>query len=178
VHEQALEHIVGPPHVHATEPTGFIEMRAGSFQYFAAGAEESFPAVTEDPSSIRINGVASRPLLDPRLWAAIGFADVGPSLQRLKIVHHLPAVIALVGHDFLDASHGIVCDGTGRVELPPVVLDRLGVSPSNRRDSHFASCCALTMSVAALGDGDAASRGGSSRKRESTFPFTHRGDTA
>jgi len=54
----------------------------------------------------------------------------------------------------------------------------LGVSPSNRRDSHFASCCAPTTSVAALGDGGAASRGGSSRKRESTFPFTHRGDTA
>jgi hypothetical protein len=56
------------------------------------------------------------------------FADVGPNLQRLKIVHHLPAVIALVGHDFLDASHGVVCDGTSRVEL----LSRFGQRLLNR----------------------------------------------
>jgi len=87
--------------------------------------------------------------------------------------HHVRIAHVFLTHfhaDFI-AGHIELRDRTGATIY-------LGVSPSNRRDSHFASCCAPTTSVAALGDGGAASRGGSSRKRESTFPFTHRGDTA
>jgi hypothetical protein len=53
--------------VHAPETTGLIEMSAWSFHQFPAFAEESFPAVAADATSICIDGVAFRALIDPRL---------------------------------------------------------------------------------------------------------------
>jgi hypothetical protein len=100
--------------VRTPEATGLIEMGAGSLQQLPALPEESLPAVAADPASIGIDRVAFGLLIDPRLWPAIGFADVGANLQRFEIVNGPPAVIALVGHDFFDHRHRVVGDGGNR----------------------------------------------------------------
>src|SRR5436309_2283722 len=84
--EHSLEHVLVPAHMHAPKTAGLVEMRARSLQQLAARAEEPFPAVAADPASICIDRVAFRLLIDPRLWPAIRFADVGANLQRLEIV--------------------------------------------------------------------------------------------
>ena len=53
-------------------------------------------------------------------------------------------------------------------------IESLGVRPSNRCDSHVASCGALTIPVTALGDG----RIGAPCPIESHGRLTRRGDTA
>ena len=47
------------------------------------------PAVAANAASIRIDRVAFRFLINPRLGSAIRFADVGANLQRLEIAEHL-----------------------------------------------------------------------------------------
>ena len=92
-------------------------MRTWSLQQFAAFPQEALPAVAADATSIRIDGVAFRLLIGPRLWPAIGFADVGVDFQRLQIVHRRSAVVALVGDDLLDHRHCLMRDGGDRFEL-------------------------------------------------------------
>jgi hypothetical protein len=53
-----------------------------SLEQFAAFPKEAFSTVAADPTSIRIDRVAFRLLINPRLWPAIGFADVGANLQQ------------------------------------------------------------------------------------------------
>jgi hypothetical protein len=64
--------------------------------------------------------------------------DVSPDGQRFLMIKDTPS-------------------GDQKSAAPPasmvVVLNWLGVRPSNRRDNHIPSCCASTTSVAALGDG-------------------------
>jgi hypothetical protein len=78
------EDILMSTHMRATEPAGPVEMCPRSFQPFAARAEELLAAVTPDASPIGIDGVPFGLLIDPRLPPAVGFADVGPNLERLS----------------------------------------------------------------------------------------------
>src|SRR6266568_8468067 len=83
----------------------------GSLEQFSTSAQEAFPAVAADATSIRIDRVAFCLLIDPRLGSPIGFADVAPDLERLQIVHCGAAVMALVRHDLLDHRDGAIGDG-------------------------------------------------------------------
>src|SRR5262249_54262357 len=86
MHEQPLEHVLVPAHVRAPQTTGLIGMRTRSLEQFASFPEKAFSTVAADPTSIRVNRVAFRLLLNPRLWPATGLADIGANLQRLQIV--------------------------------------------------------------------------------------------
>jgi hypothetical protein len=110
MHEQALEHIDVSAQVRPAAPAGFVQMRARPFQEFPASAEESPSSIAANPSAIRINSVAFGFLIGPRLAATIRFADIGPNLKSLEIVHGGSAVIALVGYDFLDHRDGVAGD--------------------------------------------------------------------
>jgi hypothetical protein len=105
MHEHSFEYVLMPTHMHTAEPTSFIEVGAWSFEQFPAFPEESLPAVAPDPTSIRVDRVPFGFLVGPRLWSAIGFADVGANRQRLEVTDHRATVVALVGDDLLDHSH-------------------------------------------------------------------------
>jgi len=49
----------------------------------------------------------------------------------------------------------IMANRPSNIERNRWTVDLLGASPSNRCDSHVASCCAPTRVAAALGDGHA-----------------------
>jgi len=57
------------------------------------------------------------------------------------------------------------------------VVANLGAYPSNRRDRHIRSCCAPTISVAALRDGRVTGLCPIEREERIASPFTRRGDT-
>ena len=76
VHEQPLQHVLMAADVRAAEATGFVEMRAWSLEQFPASAEEPFTAAAPDATAIRVHGIPFHLLINPRLWPAIGFADV------------------------------------------------------------------------------------------------------
>ena len=117
MHEQPFQHVFVAADVRAAKPAGLVEMRARSLEQFAAPAEEPFAAATADAAAIRIHGITLGFLITPRLRSTIRFADVGTDLQRLQIVHHRAAVIALVGHDLLDHDDRIISNGGHRFEL-------------------------------------------------------------
>ena len=105
MHEQPLEDVLVPPDVCAPQPTGLVKMRTRSLEQFSAFAEKPFPAVAADAPSIRVDRVALRFLIDPRLGPTIRFADVDANLQCLQIVHRRSTVVALVGDDLFDHRH-------------------------------------------------------------------------
>ena len=92
-------------------------MRARSLQQFSASPEQPFPAIATDATSIHIDRIPFRRLTDPRLTPAIRFAEVGANLERLQIVHHRAAVVALVSANFLNDRHPVVGDGGNGFEL-------------------------------------------------------------
>ena len=75
-------------------------------------------------------------LINPRLWPAIGLADVGADRECLQIVDCRAAVIALVCDDFLDHCHRIIGDRGHRVEL----LGGLGQRLLDRGRVAFVGC--------------------------------------
>src|SRR5262249_50666661 len=117
MNQQSFEYVLVPAHARSPEPTRFVEMRTRSLEQFAAFAEEPLAAVAADVPSIRIDRVPFGLLVGPRLWTAIGFADVSSNLQRLQIVYRGAAMIALVGDDLLDHHDGVGRDGGDCLEL-------------------------------------------------------------
>ena len=75
------------------------------------------PEPASDTPAIRVHCMPFGVSINPRLWPAIGLADVGADRECLQIVDCRVAVIALVGDDFLDHSHRIIGDRGHRVEL-------------------------------------------------------------
>ena len=58
MHEQSLEHVFVTAHVRPPKPTSLVEMRTGSLQQFPTSPKQASSAVTANPASIRIDGVA------------------------------------------------------------------------------------------------------------------------
>ena len=58
VNQQSLQNVRVAAQVHAAHPTGFVEMRKGSFQALAAAPQQPLSARAANASSIAIHGVA------------------------------------------------------------------------------------------------------------------------
>jgi hypothetical protein len=67
---------------------------------------------------------------------------------------------------------------SGRKARIGPMAEGLGVSPSNRRNGHDASCCARARSVARLGDGGVGVPCVPEPQGRLLAPLRHRGDTA
>jgi hypothetical protein len=87
------------------------------------------------------------------------------------------------GNDMIDDGSELFGTATKKRDGRPAahgfdaLLD-LGVRPSNRRDGHTPSCCALTLSVAAFGDGRKGVRCAIEPEERIDRRFTRTGDTA
>lgn len=106
-----------------------------------------------------------------RIAAILDKADALRAKRRAALAQFASLSQAI----FLDMFGDPVPNERGWKRVPFASL--LGVSPSNRCDGHIRSCCAPTISVAALGDGRA---GGLPIERGGRIgsPFTGRGDRA
>jgi len=113
-----------------------------------------------------------------RTWkdTALAVPGVGVSLLPKVICPFCsPAYAAVVS----SLGLGFLMDTTYLLPITVAFLAlALGVRPSNRRDSHVASCCAPIMSVAALGDGRADVPCAVVPDEGIGLPFIHRCDTA
>src|SRR5688572_4519539 len=76
MHEQPLQHVLVAAGVRAAKSASLVEMRARSLEQFSAAAKEPFAAAASDATAIRVHGIPFGCLINPRLWTAIGFADV------------------------------------------------------------------------------------------------------
>src|SRR5262245_17599284 len=102
MHEQPLQHVVVAADMRATKSAGLVEMCARALEQFSAPTEEAFAATAADATAIRVHSISFRGLIDPRLWSAVGFADIGANVERFQIEDGRPTVVTLVGDDFVD----------------------------------------------------------------------------
>ena len=65
VNEQTLQHVLVAAHVRSPKPARFVEMRRRSLEQFPAFPEKSFSAVATNATSIGVDRVAFRLLVDP-----------------------------------------------------------------------------------------------------------------
>jgi hypothetical protein len=121
VDQQSLQDVGVPSEVHAAHPAGFVEMREGPSQAFAAGPQQTQASRPADAATIPIDRRPRLGLFLPVAAPAIGFGDVAPYADGFEIDERLIAVIPLVADDLLQAvalgQHGFDLLGRGNQRL-------------------------------------------------------------
>ena len=118
VHQEALPDVRVPPEMYPAHAPGLVEMGVGSFEAFAALAQQPSSTGPPDSPPVGIHGVTGGELAAPASPAAIRLRDVTAQPQVGQRDHRLVAVIALYPSERL---HGDDLVESGRLPGAPVI---------------------------------------------------------
>ena len=118
VHQEALPDVGVPPQMYPAQAPGLVEMGVGSFEPFAALAQQPPTAGPPDPPPVRIHGVTGGVLAAPASPATVRIRHVAAQPQVGQRDHRLVAVVALYPSERL---HGDDLVESGRLPGAPVV---------------------------------------------------------
>src|SRR5260221_3966499 len=74
--QHSLQDVVVTAQVHASHPSGFVEMRKRSFQAFASQTPQTLPPRTANAPAVAIDNVARLAVVFPVATPALRFRDV------------------------------------------------------------------------------------------------------
>ena len=151
VHEHALQDVGMAAQVHAAQSSGFVEVRIGAFEPFAALPQQPSPAGAPNASTIGIHRFACRRLPRPVAPSAIRLRDVTPDPQGRERDHRLVAVVPLVADDLGEArpgrQHGFDCSAAVMSVSTMVVVSPSSasctVTPTTAPVSRSTACSAV-----------------------------------
>ena len=99
-HHEALDDVGMAAQIHPAQPPGFVEMRVGAFEAFAATAQRSPAVRAPNPPPIGIHRVADLPLPPPAPPPARRLRHIAAQPEVRQRDQRLVAVIPLVADHF------------------------------------------------------------------------------